>query len=47
MGNYHLKTHMFAIEMVDFVNNSQDRMLHTLGPITIDFKDLYMSFIEG
>jgi hypothetical protein len=46
MGEYHLKTHMFSIEMggCDVVLGVE--WLCTLGPITMDFKDLYMSFTK-
>eukprot|EP00253_Pinus_taeda_P029980 PITA_29980 len=44
MGDYQLKTHMFAIHMggCDIVLGAD--WLHTLGPITMDFQELYMSF---
>jgi hypothetical protein len=46
MGEYHLKYHMFSIEMggCDVVLGAE--WLCTLGPITMDFKDLYMSFTK-
>jgi hypothetical protein len=46
MRDYHLKTHMFAIDMgvCDIVLRA--KWLHTLGPITMDFKELYMSFVN-
>ena len=46
MGDYHLKNHMFAINMggCDIVLGVE--WLCTLGPITIDFKELYMSFVK-
>jgi hypothetical protein len=42
MGEYHLKYHMFSIEMgvCDVVIGLEG--LCTLGLITMDFKDLYM-----
>jgi hypothetical protein len=44
MGDYSLKTHMFSIEMggCDIVLGVE--WLQTLGPITMDFHELYMSF---
>eukprot|EP00253_Pinus_taeda_P001660 PITA_01660 len=43
MGDYQLKTHMFAIHMggCDIVLGAD--WLRTLGPITMDFQELYMS----
>eukprot|EP00253_Pinus_taeda_P028301 PITA_28301 len=47
MGDYHLKTHMFAIHMggCDIVLDAD--WLRTLGPITMDFQELYMSFKQN
>eukprot|EP00253_Pinus_taeda_P036279 PITA_36279 len=47
MGNYQLKTHMFAIHMggCDIVLGAD--WLRTLGPITMDFQELYMSFKQN
>jgi hypothetical protein len=44
MGDYHLKTHMFSISMggCDIVLGVE--WIHTLGPITMDYQELYMSF---
>jgi hypothetical protein len=44
IGQYHLKSHMFSIDMggCDIVLGVE--WLHTLGPITMDFKDLTMQF---
>jgi predicted aspartyl protease len=44
IGQYNLKSHMFAIDMggCDIVLGVE--WLHTLGPITMDFKDLIMKF---
>jgi hypothetical protein len=46
MGDYHLKTHMFSISMggCDIVLGVD--LLCTLGPITTDYQDLYMSFTK-
>eukprot|EP00253_Pinus_taeda_P027550 PITA_27550 len=47
MGDYHLKTHMFAINMggCDIVLGA--KWPHTLGPITMDFQELYMNFKQN
>jgi len=44
MGDYHLKSHMFAIEMggCDIVLRTE--WLRSFEPITMYFKELYMSF---
>jgi hypothetical protein len=44
IGDYHLKSHMFAIDMggCDIVLGSDS--LRNLGPILMDFKDLTMQF---
>ena len=46
MGDYHLKTHMFATDMggCDIVLGVE--WLRTLGPITMDFQELYMCFVK-
>jgi hypothetical protein len=46
MGDYHLKTHMFSIAMggCDIVLGVE--WLHTLGPITMDYQELYMRFTQ-
>ena len=46
MGDYHLKTHMFPISMggCDIVLGVQ--WLRTLGPITMDYQELYISFTQ-
>lgn len=43
-GEYHLKTHMFSIDIggCDVVLGVE--WLHTFGPITMDLKDLYRRF---
>eukprot|EP00253_Pinus_taeda_P002438 PITA_02438 len=47
MGDYQLKTHMFAIHMggCDIVLGAE--WLRTIGPITMDFQELYMSFKQN
>ena len=44
IGDYHLKSHMFAIDMggCDIVLDAD--WLRTLGPILMDFKELTMQF---
>jgi hypothetical protein len=46
MGDYHMKTHMFSISMggCDIVLGVE--WIHTLGPITMDYQELYMSFTQ-
>ena len=46
MGDYHLQTRMFSIDMggCDIVLGVE--WLCTMGPITMDFQDLYMSFVK-
>jgi hypothetical protein len=46
MGDYHMKTHMFSISMggCDIVLGME--WLRTLGPITMDYQELYMSFTQ-
>jgi hypothetical protein len=46
MGEYQLKTHLFSINMggCDLVLRLE--CLCTLKPITMDFKELYMSFTK-
>eukprot|EP00253_Pinus_taeda_P019139 PITA_19139 len=47
MGDYQLKTHMFSIHMggCNIVLGSE--WLRTLGPITMNFQELYMSFKQN
>jgi hypothetical protein len=44
MDGYSLKTHMFSIEIGGCEIILGVEWLRKLGPITMDFKDLYMSF---
>ena len=44
IGNYHLKSHMFSIEMGGCEIVLGVEWLHTLGPILMDFKELTMQF---
>jgi len=46
IGDYHLKSHMFAINMGGFYIVLGVDCLRTLGPILMDFKDLTMQFDE-
>jgi len=39
--NYHLKTHMFATDMGGCDIVLGEKWLHTLGPVNMDFKELY------
>ena len=47
MGDYQLKTHMFAINMGGCEIVLGAEWLRTLGPITMDFRELYMSFKQN
>eukprot|EP00253_Pinus_taeda_P012482 PITA_12482 len=47
MGDYQLKTHMFAIHMGGRDTVLGVEWLRTLGPITMDFQELYMSFKQN
>jgi hypothetical protein len=44
IGQYHLKYHMFVIEMDDCDIMIDVEWLRTLIPITMDFKDLSLQF---
>jgi hypothetical protein len=46
MGDYNLKTHMFSIAMggCDIVLGVE--WIRTLGPITMDYHELYMRFTQ-
>jgi hypothetical protein len=44
IGHYSLKYHMFSIEMGGCNIVLSVELLCTLGPITMDFKELYMRF---
>jgi hypothetical protein len=44
IGQYHLKSHMFAIDMVGCYIVLDVEWLRTLGPILMDFKELTMKF---
>ena len=46
MGDYQLKTHMFAIDMGSFDIVLGVEWLHTLGKITMNFQELYMNFVK-
>eukprot|EP00253_Pinus_taeda_P024850 PITA_24850 len=47
MGDYQLKTHMFSIHMGGCNIVLGVEWLRTLGPITMDFQELYMSFKQN
>ena len=42
LREYYLKTHMFAIDIVLGIE-----WLRTLGLVTIDFKELYLTFTQN
>jgi len=44
IGDYHLKSHMFAIDMGGFEIVLGVDWLRTLGPVLMDFKELTMQF---
>jgi hypothetical protein len=44
IGQYHLKSHMFSIDMGDCDIVLDVEWLHTLVPNTMDFKDLTLQF---
>jgi hypothetical protein len=46
MGGYHLKTHMFVIDMGGHNVVLKVEWLCTLGHVTMDLKDLYASFTK-
>jgi hypothetical protein len=46
MGDYQLKTHLFSIDMGGCDTIFRAECLHMLGPITMDFKELYTSFTK-
>lgn len=46
MGDCHLKNHMFSINMGGCDIMLGVEWLETLGPITMDFKELYMRFVQ-
>jgi len=47
MGDYHLKTHMFAIIMAGCDIVLGTKWLRTLGPFTMYFQELYMSLKQN
>jgi hypothetical protein len=44
IGQYHLKSHMFSIDIHGCDIFIGVKWLHTLEPITMDFKDLTLQF---
>jgi hypothetical protein len=46
MGDYQLKTHLFSIDMGGCDIVLGEEWLCMLGPVTMDFKELYMSFTK-
>ena len=47
LGDYHLKTHMFSIVMGGCDIVLGEELLCTLGLVTMDFKELYLSFTQN
>jgi hypothetical protein len=45
IGHYHLKSHIFSIEIGSCDIVLGVKWLHTLGPILMDFKELTMQFL--
>lgn len=46
IGDYHLKTQMFSIDIGSCDIMLGVEWLRTLGPVTIDFKELYIIFVK-
>ena len=46
MGDYHLKAHMFAVDIGGCNILLGIEWLMRLGMVTMDFKELYMSFVK-
>jgi hypothetical protein len=46
MGDYNMKTHMFSISMGRCDTILGFEWPRTLGPITLDYQELYMSFTQ-
>jgi hypothetical protein len=46
IGYYHLKTHMFVVDIGGYDIVSGVEWWRNLGPITMDFKELYMRFVK-
>ena len=46
MGDYHLKTHMFSIKMGGCDIILGVKWICTLGPIKMDYQELYMIFTQ-
>jgi hypothetical protein len=46
MGDYNIKTHMFVVNIGGCDIMLWASWLHTLGPITMDFKELHISFVK-
>jgi len=44
IGQYNQKSHMFSIDIGGYFIVLSVEWLHTLGPITMDFKELTMQF---
>ena len=46
VGDYHLKTHIFSIDMGSCDIMLRDEWLRILDLVTMDFKDLYIRFLK-
>jgi hypothetical protein len=46
LGNYHLKTHMFVVDINGCDTLLGIEWLRILGLVTMDFKESYMRFIK-
>ena len=46
MVEYHFKTHMFTIEIGGYDVVLGAEWIRNLGPVTMDFKELYISFAK-
>lgn len=47
LGDYHIQTHMFAIDMGGCDVFLREEWIRILGPVTMDFKELCLSFTQN